>query len=228
MPMFSTRVTPKASCSSPWNSDANTYPRGQVRFEFTREVNKRLAMPTVVLFRTADGDVTLAFVHRRPNKRDPQRDVLGSVSLIREIDAADPHRAHLDILAELSLPKRMSLDGQPWEVPQLRRPFGSLVGRAGHRGAEPPLLPATSSSGSKRAVDEVKLPDAVTKDVSHEEHVIRLITRLLFVWFIKEKGLVADDLFIENRVERLLEKYDARQTAIPITAPCSKICSSPP
>ena len=61
----------------------------------------------------------------------------------------------------------------------------------------------------QRAVDEVKLPDAVTKDVSREEHVIRLITRLLFVWFIKEKGLVADDLFIENRVSRLLEKYDA-------------------
>ncbi len=30
----------------------------------------------------------------------------------------------------------------------------------------------------------------------------------MFVWFIKEKGLVADDLFIENRVAQLLKDYD--------------------
>ena len=185
----------------------DTYPRGKY-VEFTREINKRLAMPAVVLFRTADGHVTLAFVHRRPNKRDPQRDVLGSVSLIREIDASNPHRAHLDILAELSLPERMSwmdshgrshnFDGllEAWldalDTEELNRRFYHDL-----------------FEWFQRAVDEVKLPDAVTKEVSREEHVIRLITRLLFVWFIKEKGLVADDLFIENQVSRLLKKYDA-------------------
>ena len=46
---------------------------------------------------------TLPFIHCRPNRRNPNRDVLGSVSLIREIDAANSQRAHLDILAELSL-----------------------------------------------------------------------------------------------------------------------------
>ena len=33
--------------------------------------------------------------------------MLGSVSLVREINAVNPHRAHLDILAELSLPDRL-------------------------------------------------------------------------------------------------------------------------
>ena len=32
---------------------------------------------------------------------------------------------------------------------------------------------------------------------------------MLFIWFIKEKGLVSEDLFIENRVRRLLKGYDA-------------------
>ena len=32
---------------------------------------------------------------------------LGSVSLLREIDPATPHRAHIDALAELSLTKRL-------------------------------------------------------------------------------------------------------------------------
>ena len=65
-------------------------------------------MPTVVLFRTAGGLLTLAFVHRRKHKRDPDRDVLGTVSLIREIDPVDPHRAHLDILEGLSLANRLT------------------------------------------------------------------------------------------------------------------------
>ena len=41
-----------------------------------------------------------------------------------------------------------------------------------------------------------------------KEHVIRLITRLLFVWFMKEKGLVADELFNEEQVSPLLKDYD--------------------
>ena len=38
---------------------------------------------------------------------------------------------------------------------------------------------------------------------------MRLITRLMFVWFVKEKGLVAEDLFVENQVAKLLRDYDA-------------------
>ena len=86
---------------------ADTYPR-HTYAQITREINKRFSMPTVVLFRTARALFTLAFVHRRTHKHDPQRDVLGNVSLIREVNAADAHRAHLDILEELSFPKRLA------------------------------------------------------------------------------------------------------------------------
>ena len=47
-----------------------TYARGQYA-QLTREINKRLSQPTVVLFRTADHRLTLSFVHRREHKRDP-------------------------------------------------------------------------------------------------------------------------------------------------------------
>ncbi len=56
-----------------------SYPRGAY-VELTREINKRLVVPAVVLFRTAGGRLSLAFVHRRPHKRDRSRSVLGSVS----------------------------------------------------------------------------------------------------------------------------------------------------
>ena len=187
---------------------SDKYARGQY-VAFTREINKRWQIPTVVLFRTATNHVTLAFVHRRPNRRDPERDVLGSVSLIREIDPVRPHRAHLEILTELSLSERMlwmdahgkshNFDGllEAWldalDTEKLNRRFYRDL-----------------FDWFQRAVNDVKFPDAVTKNVSREEQVIRLITRLLFVWFIKEKGLVADDLFIENQVGGLLENYDPK------------------
>ncbi len=80
----------------------DTYARGQYA-EFTREINKRLSQPSVVLFRTPSNLLTLAFVHRRPHKRDNTRNVLESVTLIKDIHPNKPYRAHLDILEELSL-----------------------------------------------------------------------------------------------------------------------------
>ena len=186
--------------------NGDSYPRGQYA-AFTRELNKHVQIPTVVLFRTAANRVTLAFVHRRPNRRDASRDVLGSVSLIREIDAADPHRAHLDILAELSLPERlrwMEAHGKPpnfdglleaWldalDTEELNRRFYNDLFR-----------------WFERAVKDAKFPTGEARNLPAEEHAIRLITRLMFVWFIKEKGLVAGDLFIENKVAQLLKDYD--------------------
>ena len=184
----------------------DNYARGQY-VAFTREINKRWQIPTVVLFRTATNHVTLAFVHRRPNRRDPERDVLGSVSLIREIDAANPHRAHLSILAEMSLQERLlwmdsngkshNFDGllESWldalDTEELNRRFYSDLFR-----------------WFEQAVATAQFPAAATQTVSAEEHIIRLITRLLFVWFIKEKGLVSDDLFTENQMGQLLKGYD--------------------
>ena len=165
---------------------ADTYPR-HTYAQITREINKRLSMPTVVLFRTARALLTLAFVHRRAHKRDPQRDVLGNVSLIREINPADPHRAHLDILEELSLSKRLA-----WmESRGKARNFDGLL--------DAWLDALDTEELNKRfyrelfdwftlAVKEARFPTTEARTLDPEEHVIRLITRLLFVWFIKEEG----------------------------------------
>ena len=59
----------------------------------------------------------------------------------------------------------------------------------------------------EKAVECAKFPGA--KSITPEEHVIRLITRLLFIWFIKEKRLISEELFIEEQVKRLLKDYDS-------------------
>ena len=179
-----------------------TYARGQYA-QFTREINKRLSQPSVVLFRTADNLLTLAFVHRRKHRRDQRRDVLGHVSLIREIDPTKSRRrVPLDILEDLSLErclqwmylhgKQPNFDGllAAWlntlDTEELNRRFYcELFG------------------WFKRAVEEAKFPSTVPA----EQQVIRLITRILFVWFIKEKGLVREDWFVCDKMKELLNDF---------------------
>ena len=184
------------------------YARGKYA-EMTREISKRFGMPVCVLF-CNDKRITLAFAHRRESKKPggANRDVLGKVSLIRGVDCANPHRAHLDILAELSLNDRLgwiekngkqkNFDGllAAWlaklDTEELNKRFyGELY------------------KWFQRAVDAATFPKKGNKVLPPEEHVIRLITRILFIWFIKEKNLVEDNLFNEAEIRGLLKNYDA-------------------
>ena len=182
------------------------YARGKYA-QFTREINKWSQSPTVVLFKTSAERLTLAFVHRREHKRNPERDVLGRVSLVREIDPKRPHQAHIRILEELSLVDRLkwmdthhkphNFDGllAAWldalDTEELNRRFYKEL-----------------FAWFERAVTVARFPTTGAKVVPPEEHIIGLITRLLFVWFIKEKNLIADELFNEAQVRTLLRDYD--------------------
>ena len=171
-----------------------------------RQINRLFPMPVMVTF-SYDGKLSIAVINRRQHKHDESRDVLGNVSLIREIDISKPHRAHLDVLQALSLSKRLewadghnkprNFDGllAAWlavlDTEELNRQFYKDL-----------------FTWFERAVTTASFPTDEANTLKPEEHVIRLITRLLFVWFIKEKGLIADDLFNETRIADLLEGYD--------------------
>lgn len=180
-----------------------TYSRGRYA-SFTREINKRLKIPAVVLFRTPDSKCTLGFVHRREGIRDPSHHVLERVSLIREINSLTPHRAHVDILHSLSMPERLE-----WIVNnRKRRNFDGLH--------DAWLAALDTEELNKRfyrdlydwlerAVEQASLPT----NIQPQEHMLRLITRLLFVWFVKQKGLVNNYLFNEHEVRDILVCYDS-------------------
>ena len=183
----------------------NTYSRTKYA-EFTREINKRLLAPTVVLFR-AGNRLTIGFTDRRPHKIDEARDVLGQVTLIKDIRLNNPHRAHLDILSELSLEacvqwidekkKPKNFDGllSAWlaklDTEELNKQFYRKL-----------------FAWYEWAVETATFPTDENRTLKPEEHVIRLITRLLFIWFIKEKGLVADALFNTAQIQGLLKETD--------------------
>ena len=183
----------------------NNYSRTKYA-EFTREINKRLLVPTVILFR-AGKRLTVAFADRRPDKTDEDRDVLGQVTLIKDIRLNNPHRAHLDILSELSLAecvkwmndnrKPKNFDGllAAWlaklDTEELNKQFYRKL-----------------FAWYEWAIEVAKFPTDENLVIKPAEHVIRLITRLLFIWFIKEKGLVADALFNKAQIRDLLKEDD--------------------
>ena len=183
----------------------NNYSRTKYA-EFTREINKRLFAPTVILFRAGD-HLTVAFADRRPDKTDGDRDVLGQVTLIKDIRLNAPHRAHLDILSELSLEtcvqwmndkkKSKNFDGllAAWlaklDTEELNKQFYRKL-----------------FAWFEWAIEEATFPTDENRVLKPEEHVIRLITRLLFIWFIREKGLIAEALFNKAQIQDLLTEDD--------------------
>ena len=174
--------------------------------EFTREINKRTTLATVVFFRVKNR-LTIGFVGRRPSQLDESKDVLEKVTLIKDIRLDNPHRAHLDILFELSLKecaKWMTAEEQPKNFDGL---LEAWLARLGTEELNKKFYQELFA-WFKWAVKEATFPTDKNRSLDPEEHVIRLITRLLFVWFIKEKGLVADELFNETQVSPLLKNYD--------------------
>ena len=59
----------------------------------------------------------------------------------------------------------------------------------------------------KRVVDKggATFPSPKDKPVPPEQHAIRMISRILFIWFLKEKRLVDDGLFEKETAKRLLK-----------------------
>ena len=191
-------------CAVEMNEARNSYPRG-IYAELAREVNKPFPMPTVVLFKTSGNLLTLAFVHRRRHRFHPDRDVLGAVSLIREINTGNPHISQLDVLTDLSLNHRsrwMKNKGKPENFDSLLEAWLEALDTEALNSA----FYKDMFDWFENAVEAAKFQDS--RSASSEEHMIRLITRLLFVWFVKEKGLVADELFIEEKISSLLKNYD--------------------
>ena len=177
----------------------NTYTRTQLA-DITRFINKEFQKPIMVIFRYG-AVLTLAIINRRPNLRDRTKQVLEKVTLIKDIHLDSPKRAHIDIVSDLYLRRLIENEGvnnfdtldKAWEgilnTEELNKQFYRKL-----------------FTWYEWAVKEATFPTDENRVIKPEEHVIRLITRLLFIWFIKEKGLVADELFKKAQIQNFLKE----------------------
>ena len=65
------------------------------------------------------------------------------------------------------------------------------------------------------ALKNVRFPKDAPKEADGHDHisVIRLITRLIFCWFVKEKGLIPDTLFDERKLAKTLTGFEPAKTS---------------
>ena len=181
----------------------NNYSRTKYA-EFTREINKRLGAPTVVLFRVANR-LTIGFTDRRPHKIEEDRDVLGQVTLIKDIRLDNPHRAHLDILSELSLEECVQWIDKKQKPKNFEGLLAAWLSKLDTEELNKQFY-RKLFAWYEWAIEEAAFPTDENRTLQPEEHVIRLITRLLFIWFIKEKRLVTDALFNKAQIQDLLKE----------------------
>jgi len=180
----------------------------------TREINRLFPMPVMVLFKYGN-KLTFSIINRRLHKRDESKDVLEKVTLIKDISIESPLRAHIEILFDLSFQELLN-----------KHQFTNFVEL--HNAWQKTL---DTKELNKRfyselfnwylwAVQSVRFPNDVNDDkddnVYNAESVIRLLTRLIFVWFIKEKNLVPETLFNVKKLKTILKdlKPESEKTSV--------------
>ncbi|MEO8399664.1 MAG: hypothetical protein ABI550_07600, partial [Ignavibacteriaceae bacterium] len=188
--------------------------------KITREVNKLTLMPAVIIFKY-NNLLTISVIDRRLHKRDQSKDVLEKVTLIKDILIPSPlegegkgevtHRAHIEILFDLSiddLKKKYPITNfvelyTAWQktldTKELNKKFFREL-----------------SDWYFWAIDKTVWPDddeqLSEKDLRNATNVIRLITRIIFIWFLKEKDLVDEKLFNEIKLKSILNYNDSNES----------------
>lgn len=171
----------------------------------TRGFNRMAPQLPVVAFIKNGNKLTLATCERseyRQNWREGEK--LGKVSILRDINCAHPHRGHIDILETLGDKVYTTFDKlyehwlEVFSSELLTKKFYTELSE---------WYAWVISSG------EVKFPNDITTtddDAKYNhEAVIRLITRLIFVWFLKQKHLIPEEFFNENFIrEHFIENFD--------------------
>lgn len=196
------------------NRDHGQLPKRSHLAEISRAFNREFYYtPVVVVFKYTDANseyLAFANTERLKYKDNREGEKPGKVTLLRDIDIRQPHSGHQRILAELAIPTtgkdRVNSFANLYaywqkvlDVSLLNKNFYRelsnwyfwAVGRVTFP-SEPNLL---ESQAKKVSLEDLK-------QEHKSKNVIRLLTRLLFVWFIKEKGLIPPELFNLDDLQR--------------------------
>ena len=174
--------------------------------KITRELNRKFDIaPILVLFKHGDA-LTLSVINRRLHKRDESRDVLEKVTLIKDIRLEKPHRAHLDILGDLAF---SNLKPKPTNFVELHNAWQKVLNtKTLNKQFYEKLFDWYLFALSEVKFPQIRAEEDLVADEQHQsESLIRLLTRLLFVWFMKEKGLINPELFEPKNLKSILKNF---------------------
>jgi adenine-specific DNA-methyltransferase len=130
-----------------------------------------------------------------------QGEKVGKVIILRDIHTQNPHAGHLRILKNLSIQGKNIQTFNDLHQHWLTVLDLKLLNKAFYN---------ELANWFYWAMDKVEFPDDAEKDTEkrNAENLIRLITRFIFVWFMKEKKLVPQELFDKPYLDELLNYTD--------------------
>ncbi|WP_319524059.1 Eco57I restriction-modification methylase domain-containing protein [uncultured Desulfosarcina sp.] len=185
--------------------------------DLTRAFNRSFSNhPVVILFRYRSNGrdmASLATCERSVYKQTwREGEKPGRISLLRNIDLARPHAGHHRILNDLRIERKGRNAVRSFRAlyDQWRAVFDTDVLSEKFykelfdwflwacRNVVFPGAPVPKNEKSDSAYNEAL-------QAHNSKNVIRLVIRLLFTWFLKEKGLVASELFDRREVYNLLK-----------------------
>ena len=175
----------------------------------TRAINRiAYAVPVILIVREGC-HLSLATCERTEYNQDWRKGLgekLGKVSILRHVDCMHPHRGHLDILESLGNKKFNSFDDlySHWMAV-----FSSeLLTKKFYSELFDWYQWAVNPNSHVSFPDDADAQDDDRQDI--DTKIIRLITRLMFVWFIKQKGLVPEQIFDASYVSQILKDFDSQ------------------
>lgn len=169
----------------------------------TRGFNRIASAQPVILLIKKEDELALSTCERSEYTqqwRDGEK--LGKVCILRGINCNNPHRGHIDILNSIgdkAYPNYEELYKHWMKV------FSSeLLTQNFYK---------ELSEWYAWAVQVARFPNDITRDTDDEkfnhESCIRLITRLIFVWFLKQKHLIPEEFFDERYIkEHFIEEFN--------------------
>ena len=171
--------------------------------DISRVFNRAFPSTPVTIVFKYDEYIALAN-SERISRKDNNGEKIGKVSLLKDIGLNKTHTGHKRILTELAITSVKDINTfaalyQHWQtvlsVSTLNKQFYQKL-----------------FNWYLWALPQAKFPqirpesDIIPDEQHQSESLIRLLTRLLFVWFMKEKGLINHQLFDRKDLNSILNK----------------------
>jgi len=159
--------------------------------EITRVFNRAFPHAPVAIVFKYNSLISFANTERikyRQQWREGEK--IGKVSLLKDINTLKPHRGHLSILQLMVIPTTGTNAVKSFN--QLYYYWQSVFSLS----VLNKLFYEDVIAWFNSAVNNIKIPGQDPASENHKDFTVRLIARLIFIWFLKELNVVKEELLL--------------------------------
>jgi hypothetical protein len=178
--------------------------------EITRAFNRTFHYtPVTVVFKYGN-HIAFANSERMKYKQEwREGERVGKVTMLKDVSIEKTHSGHMRILLDMqiTLSGKDAVTSFSGLYKYWQKVFNvSTLNKSFYR---------ELSNWYFYAMKQVSFPDDLEKDenIRNATSLIRLITRVIFIWFIKEKGLVPEAIFNKVELEKTLKEFNKSKTS---------------